>query len=356
MIDEYGREIDYIRISVTDRCNLRCKYCMPNGIECVGHKDILSFEEIRQIAACGAKLGITKIRLTGGEPLARKGCPQLIRMLKEIPGMEKIAMTTNGTLVRAILPQLVEAGLDEINISLDTLDAEAFAQITGQDLLPEVLKSIDASLEAGLKVKVNAVSMPDTDWRRMVSLAKEKPVDVRFIELMPIGAGKQSKGRSNEELLEEISNEYPELQADNSVHGAGPAVYYKIPGFQGSIGLISAMHGKFCASCNRVRLTSTGFLKTCLCYEDGVDLRKILRKAEDGKTAETGTGREWNKAVDESVEGNAVVRASGMENPDMENRELLDAMGRAIYGKPAGHCFEHPDQITEAHGMSAIGG
>lgn len=125
MKDAQGREIKYLRVSVTDRCNLRCKYCMPNGIECVEHKDILSFEEIRQIAVCGARLGITKIRLTGGEPLARKGCPELIRMLKEIPGIEKIAMTTNGTLVRAILPELVEAGLDEINISLDTLDPES---------------------------------------------------------------------------------------------------------------------------------------------------------------------------------------------------------------------------------------
>ena len=239
-------------------------------------------------------------------------------MLKEIPGIEKIAMTTNGTLVRAVLPQLVEAGLDEVNISLDTLDAETFAEITGQDLLPEVLKSIDASLAAGLKVKVNAVSMPDTDWKRLITLAKDKPVDVRFIELMPIGAGKESKGRSNEELFKEILSEFPELQADDSVHGAGPAVYYKIPGYQGSIGLISAMHGKFCNSCNRMRLTSTGFLKTCLCYEDGMDLRSILRGGSPEK--------------------------------------LLDAMARTIYGKPAEHCFEQPDQITEAHGMSAIGG
>ena len=318
MKDAYGREIRYLRISVTDRCNLRCKYCMPHGIECVEHKDILSFEEIRQIAVCGAKLGIIKIRLTGGEPLARKGCPQLIRMLKEIPGIEKGAMTTNGTLVRAVLPQLVEAGLEEVNISLDTLDAETFAEITGQDLLPEVLLAIDAALAAGLKVKVNAVSMPDTDWKRLLTLAKDKPVDVRFIELMPIGAGKESKGRSNEELFKEILSEFPELQVDDSVHGAGPAVYYKIPGYQGSIGLISAMHGKFCSSCNRVRLTSTGFLKTCLCYEDGMDLRSILRGGSPEK--------------------------------------LLDAMARTIYGKPAEHCFEQPDQITEAHGMSAIGG
>ena len=168
--------------------------------------------------------------------------------------------------------------------------------------------------------------MPDTDWKRLITLAKDKPVDVRFIELMPIGEGRHSEGRSNEELLEEIRSEFPQLQADGSVHGAGPAVYYRIPGYQGSIGLISAMHGKFCSSCNRVRLTSTGFLKTCLCYEDGTDLREILRG--------------------ECVRQEAVSK----------NQKLLDAMARTIYGKPAEHCFEQPDQITEAHGMSTIGG
>ena len=324
MKDRFGREIDYLRISITDRCNLRCVYCMPeNGVVQISHEEILTYDEIIRISRCMTGLGIRKIKLTGGEPLARKGCPELIRMLKEIPGIEKIAMTTNGTLVRTILPELVEAGLDEINISLDTLDAGMFATITGQDLLPEVLLAIDAALAAGLKVKVNAVSMPDTDWKRLITLAKDKPVDVRFIELMPIGEGRHSEGRSNEDLLEEIRSEFPQLQADDSVHGAGPAVYYKIPGYQGSIGLISAMHGKFCSSCNRVRLTSTGFLKTCLCYEDGTDLREILR---------------------------------GDHTEENRSGELLDAMARTIYGKPAEHCFEQPDQITEAHGMSAIGG
>lgn len=349
MRDARGREIKYLRVSVTDRCNLRCKYCMPDGIDCIQHNDILRFEEIRQIAECGAKLGINRIRLTGGEPLARKGCPQLIRMLKDIPGIETVAMTTNGTLVRAILPQLVEAGLDEINISLDTLDSEKFAEITGQDLLPEVLLAIDAALAAGLRVKLNAVSMPDTDWKHLILLAKDKPVDVRFIELMPIGAGRCSPGRSNEELLKEIRREFPQLQDDETVHGAGPAVYYKIPGYQGSIGLISAMHGKFCSSCNRVRLTSTGFLKTCLCYEDGTDLKKILRNED----AERQTGHDTNGGQKAEKSADAAARPT---EADIKTHRLLDAMACAIYGKPAEHCFEQPDQITEAHGMSAIGG
>ncbi len=323
MRDARGREISYLRISVTDRCNLRCKYCMPDGICCVEHNDILRFEEILRIAQCGAELGIKKIRLTGGEPLVRKGCQQLVRMLKEIPGIEKVAMTTNGTLLREALPKLVEAGLDEVNISLDTINAERFEQITGQDLLSEVLLAIDAAYAAGLKVKINAVSMPDTDWKSLITLAKERCVDVRFIELMPIGEGKCAAGRSNVELLSEIKREFPKLRADESVHGAGPAVYYRIPGYQGSIGLISAMHGKFCRDCNRVRLTSTGFLKTCLCYEDGTDLRGILRE-------------------ESSV--------------SIGHQKLLAAMEHAIYGKPAEHCFEQPEQITEAHGMNAIGG
>ncbi len=344
MKDARGREISYLRISVTDRCNLRCKYCMPDGIACVEHNDILRFEEILQIAECAARLGITRIRLTGGEPLARKGCPQLVKMLKEIPRIKTVAMTTNGTLLRANLPQLIEAGLDAVNISLDTLDAARFAAITGQDLLKEVLAAIDASLAAGLDVRINAVSMPDTDWRQLILLAKDRQLDVRFIELMPIGEGRRSAGRSNEELLAKIREAFPKLQKDDGIHGAGPAVYYRIPGYQGSIGLISAMHGKFCASCNRVRLTSTGFLKTCLCYEDGTDLRKILRgehekvKQPDGH-AENGKNESLQSGV-----------------TDCKNQKLLEAMASAIYGKPAEHCFDRPEQITEAHGMNAIGG
>lgn len=344
MKDARGREISYLRISVTDRCNLRCKYCMPYGIACVEHGDILRFEEIRQIAECAAKLGITKVRLTGGEPLARRGCPQLIKMLKDIPGIKTVAMTTNGTLLRANLWELLKAGLDEVNISLDTLDAVKFADITGQDLLNEVLAAIDAALAARLRVKINAVSMPDTNWRQLILLAKDRPLDVRFIELMPIGEGRRAARRSNEELLTEIRREFPKLQADDRVHGAGPAVYYRIPGYRGSIGLISAMHGKFCNSCNRVRLTSTGFLKTCLCYEDGTDLRGILR------------GEQEKTRLSDSNAKDRKTAGTQPEMADEKKQELLDAMARAIYGKPEEHCFDQPDQITEAHGMNAIGG
>ena len=348
MKDARGREISYLRISVTDRCNLRCKYCMPEGIACVEHNDILRFEEIRQIAECAARLGITRIRLTGGEPLARKGCSQLVKMLKDIPGIKTVAMTTNGTLLRANLPQLLEAGLDAVNISLDTLDAARFASITGQDLLKEVLAAMDASLAAGLDVRINAVSMPDTDWKKLILLAKDRSLDVRFIELMPIGEGRRSAGQSNEELLAQVRREFPGLQTDDGIHGAGPAVYYRIPGYQGSIGFISAMHGKFCSSCNRVRLTSTGFLKTCLCYEDGTDLRRILRgEQEEPKQPD---GHAANEKANEKID------RQQPQVTDSNNQKLLDAMAGAIYGKPAEHCFDRPDQITEAHGMNAIGG
>ena len=318
MKDAQGREIKYLRVSVTDRCNLRCKYCMPNGIECVEHKDILSFEEIRQIAVCGARLGITKIRLTGGEPLARKGCPELIRMLKEIPGIEKIAMTTNGTLVRAILPELVEAGLDEINISLDTLDAGTFASITGQDLLPEVLLAIDAALAAGLKVKVNAVSMPDTDWKRLITLAKDKPVDVRFIELMPIGRGRGLSLVKGDTILTALREAFPGLVLDERPHGFGPARYYTAPEFQGAVGFIDAVSNCFCEGCNRVRLTSEGFLKLCLSHPDGVDFRTLLRS---GAT----------------------------------DQEIRKAFQEAVFKKPRRHQFELKSE-TETPNMSQIGG
>ena len=164
MIDGYGRTIDYVRISVTDRCNLRCVYCMPEeGVSSISHEEILRFGEIERVCQILAENGIQKIKLTGGEPLVRRRLPELAAALKQIPGIKSLTITTNGVLLEEMYDALAEAGVDSVTISLDTLDAETFAQITGQDLLPEVLKSIDASLEAGLKVKVNAVSMPDTD-------------------------------------------------------------------------------------------------------------------------------------------------------------------------------------------------
>lgn len=353
MKDSLGRTIDYMRISITDRCNLRCRYCMPCGVECMPRWDILALEEIEALAVCAAGLGISKIKVTGGEPLVRRDCCRLVKRLKAIPGIEKVTITTNGVLLEEYLDPLLDAGIDGINISLDTLDRELYRELTGRDSLYKVLDIIKKTSALPVPVKINAVSidfeemarkwkLPATDaiWRQMVELAGDYPVDVRFIEMMPIGYGKNFKTINHQELLEQMKKAYPNLEVDKTVHGSGPAVYYRVPGFKGSIGLISAIHGKFCTDCNRVRLTSQGYLKNCLCYEDGVDLRKILREGEE-RPAEEGHYR-WPK---------------GRRPGDRElQAKLSAAMSRSIMQKPAAHCFEQPGQITEARNMIAIGG
>ena len=326
MRDPYGRNIDYLRVSITDRCNLRCRYCMPDGVELLPMSDILTYEEIREICAAGAELGIRKLKITGGEPLVRLGCPGLIRSLKAIPGIEQVTLTTNGVLLGRYLPELLEAGLDAVNVSLDSLDEARYAAITGRDELPAVLESIDETLAAGLRLKINAVlqrGVNDSEWFSLASLAKDRPLDVRFIELMPIGSGKELPGVSNTELKERLRAVCPDMEEDPSVHGNGPATYVRIPGWQGGVGFISAIHGKFCGGCNRLRLTSQGRLKPCLCYGDATDLRPILRG-----------------------EGDAGKRAAA----------LRQALAGAIENKPKQHCFEERDRITETARMASIGG
>ena len=216
---------------------------------------------------------------------------------------------------------LKERGLKSVNISLDTLDAEIYRQITGYDGLQEVLAAIDAALSAGLKVKVNAVLMAGINadsYKDLAGLAKAQPLDVRFIELMPIGEGRHFKGVSNEALLQDLERDFGRPERDDRIHGNGPARYYRIPGFQGSIGFISAMHRKFCGSCNRIRLTAMGELKPCLCYDTAVDLRTLLR-----------------------TRGEAA---------------LPEAIRQAVARKPEAHCFETADHITEQRRMASIGG
>lgn len=342
MKDFYGRTIDYMRISITDRCNLRCKYCMPYGVECVPRWDILTLEEIEAVAICAAGLGIRHIKVTGGEPLVRKDCCQLVKRLKDTPGIDKVTITTNGVLLERYLDDLAEAGIDGINISLDTVDRDLYWNITGADVLGNVMAVLKRASQMPVSVKVNAVSIEfgQPVWPRMVELAREYPVDVRFIEMMPIGYGRNFKTVNHQELLEEMKQAYPFMEEDDRVHGFGPAVYYRIPGFKGCVGFISAIHGKFCNDCNRVRLTSQGYLKPCLCYEDGADLRKILRNGQE-RPAEEGHYR-WPLA--------------SCPSDERLQMELRQAMERTIAAKPAAHCFECPGQITEAHNMIAIGG
>ena len=272
-------------VSVTDLCNLRCRYCMPDGVPKLAHEDILTYEEFLRLAALFAQCGIDTVRITGGEPLVRRGVEQLTAGLKAIPGIRRVALTTNGVLLAQKLPALLAAGLDSVNISLDTLHPETFRRITGKDELAAVQNGIRAALASGIPVKLNCVPQPGVNEGELESLAafaQEHPLQVRFIEMMPIGFGAGLPGLSGPELLERFYRRWPRLQpVTGAAFGDGPAVYYSAPGWRGSIGLIAAVHGKFCASCNRVRLTSQGFLRPCLASESGTDLRALLRSGAD---------------------------------------------------------------------------
>ena len=285
MFDAYGRNIHYLRLSVTDLCNLRCRYCMPDGVPKLAHEDILTYEEFLRLAALFAQCGIDTVRITGGEPLVRRGVEQLTAGLKAIPGIRRVALTTNGVLLAQKLPALLAAGLDSVNISLDTLHPETFRRITGKDELAAVQNGIRAALASGIPVKLNCVPQPGVNEGELESLAafaQEHPLQVRFIEMMPIGFGTGLPCLSGPELLERFYRRWPQLQpVTGAAFGDGPAVYYSAPGWRGSIGLIAAVHGKFCASCNRVRLTSQGFLRPCLASESGTDLRALLRSGAD---------------------------------------------------------------------------
>ncbi len=323
MLDQYERKIDYLRISVTDRCNLRCRYCMPEPVSAVQHADILRYEEILRICRGAAELGITKFKVTGGEPLVRAGCVDFITALKAQPGTEQVTLTTNGLLLEENLDALAEAGLDGVNISFDSPDNARFRRITGYtgDGADTLLHVLDACCANGLKTKINAVLLEETeaDAPALAAIAEKLPVDVRFIELMPIGFGTTMKRVSPEDILTALQERWPDLAPTDEKRGNGPAHYYKSAALLGRIGFIDAVSHKFCAECNRVRLTSTGQLKPCLCYADSADLRALIRGGcTDG--------------------------------------ELREALRAAVYAKPRAHCFDTNDIITEKHMMSQIGG
>ena len=325
MFDRYQREIHYLRLSVTDLCNLRCRYCMPDGVDKLEREDILTYEEFLRLAALFARCGVDTVRVTGGEPLVRKGVEQLVKGLKAIPGIRKVTMTTNAVLLEQQLPALLEAGLDSVNISLDTLDPALFAKITARDEFAAVQAGIHAALESGIPVKLNCVpqvGVNEGELEALAALAQDKLLQVRFIEMMPIGYGAAMPCISGPELLARFRRRWPELAplpgAACAALGDGPAVYYTVPGWKGDIGFIAAVHGKFCASCNRVRLTSQGFLRSCLASETGCDLRTLLRGG----------------AADE---------------------ELLQAIRETIWSKPREHHFGD-NSMPATRGMYRIGG
>ncbi|MCR4295833.1 MAG: GTP 3',8-cyclase MoaA [Elusimicrobia bacterium] len=283
MRDGFGRRIDYLRLSVTDRCNLRCVYCLPEAAaRFAPGADLLSDDEVVALAGAFARLGVSKIRLTGGEPLVRPGLPALARRLRALPGVEDLSLSTNGVLLAGLAAELKAAGLSRVNVSLDTLDARRFARITRFGDLKSVLDGIEAAVEAELApVKLNVVvakGMNDDEIRAFAALTDNDPLHVRFIELMPMGETGFFTPERRVPLAEMMAAAGPLEPASAAPLGHGPARYYRRPGAAGTIGFISALSCGFCGSCNRVRLSSTGTVIPCLDGEDGVDLRTPLRR------------------------------------------------------------------------------
>ena len=326
MRDNQGREIEYLRISVTDRCNLRCIYCMPEeGVESACHSSILSYEEIERICRAFAKHGLKKIKITGGEPLVRRGIVSLVELLKKIPEIENVTITTNGVLLEKYYDALVEAGIDAITVSLDTLNPEVYREVTRRNELESVLRGIKKATDSKkVRLKINCVPVLGMEHQGLIQLleyVRISDTDVRFIEMMPIGYGKQFECVTEDEIRKVIEEIYGMMTICHERRGNGPATYYNVPGFKGKVGFISAVSHKFCDECNRVRLTAEGYLKTCLQYEQGVDLRGLLR-------------------------------AGASED------ELWSAMEDAIRLKPRAHHFEEKGATNEDEqkSMSQIGG
>lgn len=298
MKDGQGRQIDYLRISLTDRCNLRCIYCMPeHGVKSIPHESILTLEEVHKAIECASQLGIKHIRFTGGEPTVRKGLLSLIERTAQTPGIESVALTTNAILLPNMATDLKAAGLSRVNISLDTLDAEQYRFITRRGNLDDALKGVEAALSSGLSpVKLNTVVVRslNQDLLSFARLTVDASLHVRFIEYMPIGSGEDCGGCGwglddvvpAKEIIETINMQAQSIGLGSlqpttaTPDGWGPAQYYRLPDAQGTVGVISAISNHFCASCNRLRLTADGKIKPCLFSDTEYDIRSALRKGD----------------------------------------------------------------------------
>lgn len=284
LIDPYNRHLNYLRISVTDRCNLRCIYCMPPGgcVPKLAHDEILRYEEILRIVRVGAALGIAKVRVTGGEPLVRKEIAPFLTDLSAIEGISDIALTTNGVLLADRLPEVRSAGIRRLNISLDTLDPEKYARITGRDAFRRVWEGIEKALTAGFfPIKINVVAIRGVNDDELADLARltfDMPIHVRFIEYMPMGDGPMevTSPLLGEEILERVGAVGRLISV---AHGEmdGPAIRYRFEGAKGEVGLIRPLSHHFCGSCNRLRLTASGHLRPCLLSDRQTDVKGPLR-------------------------------------------------------------------------------
>jgi GTP 3',8-cyclase len=302
LLDTFGRVHNNLRISVTDRCNLRCTYCMPEDVVFMDRAELLTFEEIEHFVRVAAPLGIDKIRLTGGEPLMRRSLERLVEMLVAVPGIRDVGLTTNGLLLADHARALFDAGLRRINVSLDTLDPERFRQLARRDGLDRVLAGIDAAKETGFEpIKVNAVTIRgvnDCDVVPLARYARERGLEMRYIEYMPIGAEAWERGKVffAHEILERLEREVCPLVPAEDYDPRAPAMDFRYTDGQGRVGIIASISRPFCMSCNRLRLTSDGKLRNCLFALDEVDVKKLLRgPADNAALAEIIKKNVWAK-------------------------------------------------------------
>ncbi len=280
LLDSHGRIIDYVRISLTDRCNFRCLYCMPeDGEDYIPHAEVLSYEEILRLCKLLAGLGVRYYKITGGEPLCRKNAVGFIAELRQIEGVKETTLTTNGSLLARHVEELAGLGVEAINVSLDALDQATFSKLSRTDSkIADVLAALDRARVLGLRVKINTVPVRGQNEDELVPLTRyalEKGMGIRFIELMPVGQGNALQGIPLGEVRELIVQNFGALKPVQQKMGNGPAVCYEVGG--GVVGFIAAVTEKFCATCNRIRLTSSGYLKTCLHHNIGTDLKPLLR-------------------------------------------------------------------------------
>ncbi len=317
MLDIYGRDINYLRISLTDRCNLRCIYCLPEKAIFKG-KDRLSKDDVLKISEAGKRIGINKIRLTGGEPLLREDIVEIVEGIKKI-GIDRIYITTNGILLEEKIRDLKKVGLSGVNISLDTTDSELFKKITRGGNLDKVINGIDTSLSLGLSVKINSVILKginDVSIKSLAGLTFDRNIDVRFIELMPIGEGKKYDGIKNSEIYEYLKKEYGFLDEKKT---EGVSEYFTLVSGKGRIGFISPLNNCFCETCNKIRVTSDGTLKRCL-----------------------------------NMEGTLNLKDMSIEEKNID--EIEEILKYEIYRKPEKHLFGQKNENEEKKNMNEIGG
>ena len=326
LIDGMGRTIVNLRISVTDRCNFRCTYCMPaDNVEFMDRSNLLSFEEIQRVAQIVSRMGINRLRLTGGEPLMRKNLPVLIKMLNEVDGIDDIAMTTNAYFLKDQAQSLKDAGLKRLNVSLDALDPEKFRDVNRRDCLQSVLDGLETARKVGFKsIKINAVAVrnfSETEIMGLIEMGRSEGFEIRFIEFMPLDSDKvweRDKVLFGHEIIDLIKENYELVPIDNSLE-IGPASEYNFADGQGKVGIITAVSNPFCDHCNRIRMTADGKLRTCLFSTNETDLKKLIR-----------TG-----ATDENI---------------------IDALNQAVLIKEPGHKINLDDFERPTRAMHAIGG